>query len=378
MIRRAPVALFASLTLLVACSSEDAALETDGDQEVNASPECNPLRVKATDLAAPIEGLSATGNAPLPRLGPDANGFFHPPLGYTEGGTFARASDKREWAVDANSIAPAAPKGSLRVAEWNVERGNKLDQAIRLMKKENADVWLVNETDLYGKNSGGVVVAREIARALGYSYYTAIEFYERRDDRRGTSGNAIVSRFPLRDVRSLEIPIFPDKGGFDWAKSKSEPRCGQRNAISAKIDAVAADGTIRATNVVALHTENKTSASVRRAQFDHVVRSLVTPGEPTILAGDLNTLAPAEGTSFRGDLARLVTKNGRERALFDCSRGDDTTTFSAALIINARIDWMMVQSGDGVHLDCPAGGYQVHSNDGSSDHRPVIVQMTVR
>jgi endonuclease/exonuclease/phosphatase family metal-dependent hydrolase len=127
-----------------------------------------------------------------------------------------------------------------------------------------------------------------------------------------------------------------------------------------------------------LHTENKTNAGVRRAQFDHVARALVTPGEPTIMAGDLNTLSPGEGGSFRADLADLVKRNGRERALFDCSRGDDTTTFSAALVVNARIDWLFVQSGEGARLDCPAGGYKVHSNEGASDHKPVVVEMTVR
>jgi endonuclease/exonuclease/phosphatase family metal-dependent hydrolase len=360
--------------LSVACAADP---ETGSDShDVNAAPACNPLPIKTSANIGNVTGLEEMPGTPLPSLGPDANGFFHPAAGYSEGGTFPNAADESRWRVEASEIAPRAPAGKLRVIEWNVERGNKLDKAIKLMKKLNGDVWLINESDLYGKNSGGVVVAREIARALGYSYYTAIEFYERRDDRRGTSGNAIISRFPLTNTRSLEIPQLETEGGHDWSVDNSEPRCGQRAAHSATIMAPTASGGTLPVNVVALHTENKANANVRMKQFDHVVRELVRPGEPTILAGDLNTVSGGEGPALRVELQRRVNANGRDKALFDCSRGDDTTTFSAAFIVNLRLDWVMVQ-GATAKIDCAPGGYKVKSNDGASDHKPVVVEMTV-
>lgn len=371
--------LGAAAAMSIACGAEPDADEPETlDAEVNAARECNPLPDRSTPLATPIEGLAAMPSIPLPARGPDAAGYFHPPKGYTEGGTFAAPADRAAWKVDAREIAPKAPPGTLRVAEWNIARGNKLDAAVRLMKKINADVWMINESDLYGKNSGGVVVAREAARALGYSYYTGIEFYERRDDRRGTSGNAILSRYPLSEARSIDVPMFTEKGGSDWSTNSSEPRCGQRNSLAAAIEAPTASGGVRRIKLVVLHTENKANPAVRRLQFESSVRDLVVPGEPAIVAGDLNNISAGEGADVRRDLAAKTAQLGRARSLFDCSRGDDTTTFSAALVVRMRIDWMLVQSGDTEPLDCAPRSYRVAGNDGASDHKPVVTEMTVR
>jgi endonuclease/exonuclease/phosphatase family metal-dependent hydrolase len=322
-------------------------------------------------LSEPVDGLVPTGYIPLPSLEPTADGWFQPANTYSEGGTFEFAEHRPEWSVPASEIAPPAAAGTLRVIEWNVERGNDLDGVIRVMRRANADVWILNESDLFGRNSHGVVVAREIARALGMSYFTTSEFYEKRDDRRGLSGNAIVSRYPLYDGRRMSIPIYLSDGGYDWAKSSSEPRCGQRSALSARISVPGADGSFTSVNLVSLHTENKANASVRRKQFDAVVAELVVPGEPTIVAGDLNTISPFEGASFRKYLKQRWDELGPGAAQLDCSLGDDTITFSIFGVIRMRIDWMLLQPGAESSLSCPPGAYRVLDNDGRSDHRPV-------
>ncbi len=336
------------------------------------------FNVKAEKLAPDAEpDLVPSGNIPLPSFGPTADGWFHPPTGYSEGGTFMAPDNRPEWSVDPASIAPPAPAGRLRVVEWNVERGNKLVASIRLMRRLNADVFVLNEADLYGLNSGSVVVAREIARALGYSYYTTGEFYEKREDRRGLSGNAIVSRYPMNDVRSMSIPLFLADGGYDWSTSTSEPRCGQRAAMSARIDVPTADGGFYNVNVVGLHTENKGNAKSRLAQFEAVRDKLVHPGDATLMAGDLNTVSFFEGSNFRKYLDEQWQAKGPTNALFDCSRGDDTTTFSAAVVVNLRIDWMLMQPGNDEFIACPVGAYSVVGNDGASDHKPVITEFSV-
>lgn len=384
-----PATLLCCLSLLAATTgacasntSEDPSESADNAISANGASECNPLTVRAAPLAAPIALLDATGNIPLPALQADREGFFYPPPGYTEGGTFRLATAKAAWVVDPREIAPRAAPGTVRMAQWNVERGGQLDKSVRLMKKINADVWTINESDLYGTNSGGVVVARELAKALGYSYYTAIEFYERRDDRRGTSGNSILSRFPIEIGRTMDIPILADKGGHDWSLDKAELRCGSRNAMAARIAFPNATGGSLAVNVVAAHTENKANAAVRVAQYEAVLAELVRPGEPTIVAGDLNTVASGEGTQFREYLAAKVKKDGRANALLDCSRGNDATTWSGpgvtSIFLKLRIDWTLVQSGVDGKLDCLAGGYRVLGNDGASDHKPVVTELTVK
>jgi endonuclease/exonuclease/phosphatase family metal-dependent hydrolase len=169
----------------------------------------------------------------------------------------------------------------------------------------------------------------------------------------------------------MTIPMYLPDGGYDWAKSSSEPRCGQRSALSARIDVPNGDGTSTTVNLVNLHTENKANAKVRRKQFDAVVAELVLPGEPTIVAGDLNTISPFEGSSFRKYLEQRWAELGPSGAQFDCSRGDDTDTFSAVGVIRMRIDWMLLQPGSASGPDCPVGSYRVLDNDGASDHRPV-------
>lgn len=352
-----------------------------------------PFVAKDTPLSEPVAGLSAMGNVPLPSRSPDADGWFHPAPGYTEGGTFGAPVEKAEWAVPASEIAAGAQAGSLRIAEWNIARGAKLDKAIKAMKKINADVWIINESDLYGKSGGGKVVAREIAQALGFSYYTGVEFNERLDSRRGSSGNAIVSRYPIRQGAASPIPMFKrELGGYDWAYSLTEPRCGQRGALSGRIDVPSSAGGTTSINVVSLHTENKTVdrklgrvddavkktfGGVRQLQFEFVRDSMTVAGEPTVMAGDLNTITWGEGPRFRGYLDRVWRERGPEAAMFDCSRGANTDTFDLK-IINKRIDWMMVQPGANGALTCPQGSYRVYSHDNASDHKPVVTDFLVR
>lgn len=362
--------------LALGCASETAAPTepTDGPAPSgNAGGKADGMscQVRAEHADAPAD-ITALPDIPLPSMVPTSDGWFHTPTHYSEGGTFVTAESRPEWNVSESEIAPPAPAGTLRVVEWNAERGNQLDKLVRVMKKTNADVWILNETDIYGANSGGVVVARELARALGYSYYTTSEFYERRDDRRGMSGNAIVSRFPLYAGERMDIPMFLSHGGYDWATSSKEPRCGQRSALKARIDV---NGKSLA--IVALHTENKANAKARRMQYDAVVERFVIPGEATIVAGDLNTVSPFEGASFRGYLADKWEQLGPIGGQFDCSRGDDTPTFGAAVVVNLRIDWMLLQPGSESGPSCPPGSYRVLGNDGASDHKPVLTEFAV-
>ncbi len=339
--------------LAVGCTVDDVGVG-DAQHLTEAQRQCLERVPRGEPMDAPATGLVATGDVPLPSLGPDAEGYFHPPHGYVEGGTFAVAEDRDVWRVPAEEVAPTAPIDGLRVVEWNVERGQSLDKAIRLMKRVNADVWVLNETDLYGTPSGGVVVAREIARALGYSYVTATEFVELRADRRGSSGDAIVSRYPIRTATRIDTPIFEQHGGYDWANSKGEPRCGQRSALRAVVEVPTERGTLEVP-VVALHLENKANSDVRKRQFEAVVDALVVPGEATVVAGDLNTISPFEGRRFRSYLDERMRDRGPGDAFIDCSHGDDTATFSAAVVVNMRIDWMLLQPGDDGVLDCPRG-----------------------
>lgn len=343
------------------------------------------IPVRAEPLVAPVEGLEALPGIPLPTLGPEAGGHFHPQRGYLEGGRFGAARERPEWTVTADEALtyrraqgiPERTPGALRVVEFNIARGEHLDALIRLLKMVDVDVILGNEGDLYGRVTGGRVAAREIARGLGCSYVTNLEFYELRDDRRGTSGNFIVScAAPLRDAVSMRIPI--PFGAFNWDASLDQPRCGERSALSAYVDLTDASGDRFPVQLATLHTENWAFSGSRRKMFESVREAFLVPGGHAIWGGDLNTLAPFEASGFGRYLDDRLETDGPQRALRDCSRGDHTKTAGPG-----HIDWVMLQSPDG-SVDCPetdpthgSGSYLVLDPLGTSDHNPVFVHVTV-
>ncbi|HEY5616365.1 MAG TPA: endonuclease/exonuclease/phosphatase family protein [Vicinamibacterales bacterium] len=367
-----------------------------------------PLQLLYRPLTTPVAGLQASGDIPLPTLGPIAPsgkhpyGTFFPPPGYVEGGTFP--------ALDASQ----GNRPGLFVAEWNVARGKGLEGLIRTMREVDADVWILNETDLYGGPAAGRVIAQEMARALGYSYVTTVEFYELRDDRRGMSGNAIVSRYPFKSARRMYIPMYVEgepkidldgngfiegdeatTGGHDWADPKSlaggvEPRCGQRSAVSAYIEVPNAAGTTTLINIISIHTENLEGSAnleirgpkIRWLQTQAVRRILVVPGEPTVMAGDLNTLADeplAFQSLLRQEFQRADARpgEGAARAFVDCSFGDPRSTHKVGLLPAAHLDWILVQEGYSGAISCSRDTYRIIDSP-ASDHMIVASRIFVR
>ena len=84
---------------------------------------------------------------------------------------------------------------------------------------------------------------------------------------------------------------------------------------------------------------------------------------------------PPEGTEFRNYLADRVEEEGSENAFMDCSRGDNEPTIEIGPFA-ARIDWMLLQQGDGLSVRCLPGTYAVHDGPGS-DHEIVMTDMFV-
>jgi endonuclease/exonuclease/phosphatase family metal-dependent hydrolase len=324
-----------------------------------------------------IDGFVTSYDLPVPSRGPSDEGVFHPPDGYTEGGAFTVADDALGTPARASHVVPLRDGGFLRVAVWNVGRGEQLDTLIMRMREVDADVWLVNEADLYGHLTEQRLAAREMAKALGYAYVATTEFYERLEERHGTSGNAILSRYPLFDARRVDLPILADQGGYDWATSNSQPRCGQRSALAARAEVPNARGGTTVVNFVSAHLENKANGAVRYAQYEAARDLLTVPGEAAILGGDFNTWRPFEGESFRRKLLEEIEQEGgtalagSPHAFMDCARGDHEGTHFIG-----RLDWVLLQTGSDA-IACLPGSYMVSPGTGS-DHDIVITDVFIR
>lgn len=273
-------------------------------------------------------------------------------------------------AASARGVKPLKPRDPrlgtfMRLALWNIERGIEFD-AIRLAFKDankfaamldqkkyprgssaraeviaqarilhQADVIILNEVDWGVKRSGYRNVAAALAAEMGMNYAYGVEFLEidpislgiekfeeaTPEDRaeftkrikvdptkyKGMHGTAILSRYPLENVRVLPF----DNQGYDWYKEEKEGvtrieegkreigekvflekvarevRRGGRMMMLADIsDPDLPGGKV---TIVAAHLENRTRPESRLKQFEELLSQIKDISNPVVLAGDMNT-----------------------------------------------------------------------------------------
>jgi len=115
---------------------------------------------------------------------------------------------------DNYSETPAEFDGTLRVVAWNMHYGEKLEQAITTLQDAEelrmADVLLLQEM-----NATGV---EQLAQALQYNYvfYPAAFHRQRREE----YGNAILSKWPIRDSAKIVLPNWLT----GWLQSRNSAR----------------------------------------------------------------------------------------------------------------------------------------------------------
>jgi endonuclease/exonuclease/phosphatase family metal-dependent hydrolase len=241
----------------------------------------------------------------------------------------------------------------LKVLFWNIERGIqyraieaafKGPQALGAVLKENglmdsnridqileeartlseADIIVLNEVDCGVTRSGYRNVAADLATALNMNFAYGVEFIEvdpfslgikeskrpSEIDRKrymGLHGNAILSRFPLENVRLMPYKFQP----YDWyiegkkgvsklesakrkvgeiafqEKTEFHVRRGGRTILMADIvDSELPQGRV---TVVATHLENHTTPRNRFKQISELLEKVKNINNPVILAGDMNT-----------------------------------------------------------------------------------------
>ena len=117
-------------------------------------------------------------------------------------------------------------KDQYRFVGWNLERGIQFDGQLAVLRDHpylsKADVLLLTETDVGMARSRNRAVAQDLASALGMDYAfvpcylnlskgagTEREFGGRND--LGLHGNAILSRYPIQNVRPVHLKNGKDK-----------------------------------------------------------------------------------------------------------------------------------------------------------------------
>lgn len=290
--------------------------------------------------------------------------------------------------ASARGVKPLKPNSQpngrfIRVAAWNIERGlefdavkaafihdqkffrriqlsggstkgsqlaNVLSQSAELRQ---ADIVVLNEVDWGLKRTGYRNIAKDLAVATGMNYAFGVEFVEVDPLTLGTEtlegeiasdkaelvrniavdkartlglhGTAILSRFPLRNVRIFRFA----NQGHDWyadekkrvsklehgkrkgagvvfeEKIAREVRRGGRMMLLADIEDPDIPGG--KLTVVATHLESRTKSGNRVKQLEEVLTQIKGIEHPVILAGDMNTSgSDATPTSFQREVKKRM------------------------------------------------------------------------
>ncbi len=192
-------------------------------------------------------------------------------------------------------IGAGAASRAIRATAWNVERGSRLDEIIRVLREHplmsRSDVLLLTELDYGMARSGNRHVAREIAEASGMAYAFApcyvnlskgsgLESGAEGENELALHGNAVLSRWPVARAWSVALPNGKDK------MRGREKRLGSQRAVVCDVEHPS--GRLRA---VSLHLDAHSSQRHRQRQMKVVldfVESL-RPRLPVLVGGDWNT-----------------------------------------------------------------------------------------
>ena len=202
-------------------------------------------------------------------------------------------------AVEGDTFAPeeVPPRDRIVVLAYNILRGFEAAAQLAAMQANGPiptpDVLLLSEVDRGCRRTEFRNVARDYARALGYFYAYATEFVELPGDR-GVSppydpplcehGNAIVSRFPLGNVRAIRHAAQRSWYTPPGFADPDEPRLGGRVAIAADVRIGS-----RLVRLYALHLESTLSAlAARDAQAVEIAEDALASPHPVVAGGDLN------------------------------------------------------------------------------------------
>jgi endonuclease/exonuclease/phosphatase family metal-dependent hydrolase len=188
--------------------------------------------------------------------------------------------------------ASAPPRPRYRFLAWNIERGIELDGQMDALRSHpylrTCDVLLLTEADLGMARSKNRAVARELARELEMHYAFApcylnlakgagVEYHVEGENDLGLHGNALLSRYPIGNVRLIRL-----RNGIDKMAGR-EKRLGSQTAIAADIHFP----NYRLT-AVSVHLDANSSQRHRREQMAQILGEL-RPCRRVIIGGDWNT-----------------------------------------------------------------------------------------
>jgi endonuclease/exonuclease/phosphatase family metal-dependent hydrolase len=208
----------------------------------------------------------------------------------------------------------------LRVVEWNIERGARLDGIVETLNAHPvlrfADLLLLNELDDGMVRSGNLNIPHELSRALEAHSVFGVEYLELTkgvgeeanligENTGALHGNAILTRYSFSNPQIIRLPRC--ENNFE----SKERRIGGRIGILLELEIGDPGLVIGNTHLDVINTPHCRGHQMR-AMLQAVEKRLrATPDRPAIVGGDLNTHTFARGTRFHAikNTATILNSN---------------------------------------------------------------------
>lgn len=255
------------------------------------------------------------------------------------------------------------PPSSIRVVNWNINRGLQLQRIIAFLAGIKADIILLQEADLNARRTHHVNIASELAQKLQMNYVFGREFQELAQGSRGSPayhGQATLSRWPLANPRIIRFQKQSNFWQPHWFLPEIDPfqeRKGGRLAL-------VSDANIAGKMLVSynLHLESKGDDRLRGSQLDETLEDArrLNLETPILLAGDFNF------DVSKGTAAAAISHSQFQDAF---AQHRVATTPNSVLEGGRIIDWIFTRG------PIRASEPQVHRSVRASDHCPLSITL---
>ena len=258
------------------------------------------------------------------------------------------------------------PPKSLRIVDWNIDRGQQLQGITDFLASANADILILQEVDVNARRTHRLNIAEEVARKLGMNYVFGREFEELVQGSKNSPayhGQATLSKWPILNPRLIRFSKQSHFWQPHWFLPKIEPfqeRLGGRIALVAEINVAG-----RKLVTYNLHLESRGNDALRISQLGEVLSDATCYDAecPVIVAGDLNLDASREPVA-------LALANAGFQDAVASSRSTPTTPAHGLFEGRRRIDWGFVRG------PLRASSGHVHGSVNASDHYPISFMLT--
>jgi endonuclease/exonuclease/phosphatase family metal-dependent hydrolase len=196
----------------------------------------------------------------------------------------------------------------LRVVQWNIERGTRLDGIVQVLNSHSvlgfADLMFINELDDGMGRSGNLNIALELSRALSAHAIYGVEYLEltkgvgdevnrEGDNTAALHGNAILTRHSFSNAEVIRLPRC--ENNFE----SKERRIGGRIVIMADLEIGGKIFTAGNTHLDVVNTPRCRATQMRAMLQAMEVRMMQTRNQSAIIGGDLNSHTFGRGTRLR-------------------------------------------------------------------------------